>query len=232
MTDTFRALYAEGGIARFYDGFTFAAVQGPLARFGSIAANEYAMAAMRLLAPERMALATGFGSLLAALWRLFLMPIDTCKTVAQVGGRTALREVLSGARKGHLSRFYAGAGATMLSTAVAHYPWFVTYNLLQHYLSVPQTRLRRIARDALVGFSASTVSDIVANPVRVLKTMKQADAISGNGKVLSYRDSIAVIQSSSEGILGLLHRGLLARMTTNGVQSILFCILLGMQHTK
>lgn len=39
-------LYAEGGLERFYRGISFALVQGPLSRFGSIAANSLAESAL------------------------------------------------------------------------------------------------------------------------------------------------------------------------------------------
>ena len=37
-------LYAEGGVARLYQGFPFALVQGPLSRFGDTAANAFVLA--------------------------------------------------------------------------------------------------------------------------------------------------------------------------------------------
>ena len=35
-------------------------------------------------------MATLFGTILASLWRILLMPVDTCKTVLQVEGEISL----------------------------------------------------------------------------------------------------------------------------------------------
>lgn len=46
MVDTVRALYAEGGVPRFYAGIWAALLQGPLSRFGDTAANAGTLAAL------------------------------------------------------------------------------------------------------------------------------------------------------------------------------------------
>jgi hypothetical protein len=38
--ETFKRLYNEGGIARFYSGLPYALVSSPISRFGDTAANE------------------------------------------------------------------------------------------------------------------------------------------------------------------------------------------------
>jgi len=227
--ETFQALYRDGGIPRFYKGFGFAVMQGPLAKFGSIASNEYSLLACKRFFPSNMALVTATGSVLAAIWRLLLMPIDTCKTVAQVGGAPALHDLLSRAAGGDFGRLYRGGSATMLSTAIAHYPWFLTYNALQRLLPVPTPRARRVARDAFVGFAASTASDLVANPMRVLKTLKQSVGLE-RSETLTYSEALSLVMEGPGGLWSLFHRGLWARMVTNGVQSMIFTILLGAQR--
>lgn len=79
--DAFRKLYSDGGVRRFYSGFEFAILQGPLAKFGSVAANDLAVELFRVFpnSAVSIALSTALGSLLGALWRVLLMPIDTCK---------------------------------------------------------------------------------------------------------------------------------------------------------
>ena len=105
------SLYNQGGAMRFYQGVSYAIVQGPLSRFGSVAANEgnihwtiiiecFIMYIISVGARElvkilyinndsrNVFLSTGLGSILAAIWRILLMPIDTCKTVLQVEGNS------------------------------------------------------------------------------------------------------------------------------------------------
>lgn len=50
------------------------------------------------------------GSILAALWRILLMPLDTCKTVLQVEGQRGFNMLLSQVlTNGNIGRLYQGA---------------------------------------------------------------------------------------------------------------------------
>jgi hypothetical protein len=81
-TVAMKTLYADGGIPRFYRGLLPALIQGPLARFGDIAANTGTLAGFNSFestAGLPLALKTGAASLAAGLFRIVLMPIDTLK---------------------------------------------------------------------------------------------------------------------------------------------------------
>jgi Mitochondrial carrier protein len=70
MFEALRELYRQGGIYRFYRGLPYAIIQGPLARFGGIAANDAAIvfAAYLTSQPEQVSkgiLSTALGSILA-----------------------------------------------------------------------------------------------------------------------------------------------------------------------
>ena len=77
-----RTLYADGGIPRFYRGVLPVLVQGPLSRFGDTAANTGVLTLLDNLEATRN-LNVGFktvaASASAALFRIFLMPVDTVK---------------------------------------------------------------------------------------------------------------------------------------------------------
>merc|ERR1719373_316230 len=79
-------LYKEGGLARFYRGVLPALLQGPLSRFGDTAANTGVLTLLDNMDATKD-LAVGFktvaASASAAMFRIFLMPIDTCKTTMQ-----------------------------------------------------------------------------------------------------------------------------------------------------
>jgi hypothetical protein len=118
----------DGGIPRFYRGLSFALVQAPLARFVSTAANDGVEVFMAngqptqsCWGPGRTTVVAGF---VVGLWRMLLVPIDTCKTVLQVdsveGFRYLMRRVKAG-KIGVLS--YQRAIANALSAFVGHYPW-------------------------------------------------------------------------------------------------------------
>jgi hypothetical protein len=74
------ALMNDGGIPRFYRGLSFALIQAPLSRFVSTAANdgvEFFLGSVRpQWGPGRTTVVAGF---VVGLWRMILMPIDTCK---------------------------------------------------------------------------------------------------------------------------------------------------------
>jgi hypothetical protein len=85
-----RTLYADGGIPRFYRGVLPALLQGPLSRFGDTAANTGMLTLMDSYESTRnlnVGLKTVSASAAAAVWRIFLMPVDTVKTTMQVTGK-------------------------------------------------------------------------------------------------------------------------------------------------
>lgn len=70
MMEALRELYRQGGVYRFYRGLPYAIIQGPLARFGGVAANDAAIvfAAYITSQPEQLSkgiLSTALGSILA-----------------------------------------------------------------------------------------------------------------------------------------------------------------------
>ena len=77
-----RAIYADGGIPRFYRGVLPALFQGPLSRFGDTAANTGVLTLLDNLESTKnmnVGVKTVAASAAAACFRIFLMPIDTVK---------------------------------------------------------------------------------------------------------------------------------------------------------
>jgi Mitochondrial carrier protein len=114
---------------------------------------------------------------------------------------------------------YNGALAAASATFVGHYPWFFTYNLLSEKIPKQDTQLGELGRRAILGFSASAVSDTCSNSIRVVKVYKQ-----------SYPEQISYVQVISKvvqesGVSGLMFRGLETKILANGLQGILFSIL-------
>jgi hypothetical protein len=75
-------LYADGGIPRFYRGVIPALIQGPLSRFGDTAANTGVLTLLNHVEATKdlnVGIKTACASLGAALFRIFLMPVDTVK---------------------------------------------------------------------------------------------------------------------------------------------------------
>lgn len=222
MTTALQTLYGQGGIARFYKGYTFALIQAPLSRFGDTAANAGMLSVLNELpqtANWPLAVKTACASVTAGFMRIGLMPIDTVKTVLQVEGSNGWNVLRSKLAERGPSILFHGSIATSLATFVGHYPWFVTYNYLNRMLPVPaSTDTKKIlVRSAAIGFTASVVSDTVSNSIRVIKTTRQTSNA-------SYSESILHVLEK-DGWRGLFGRGLKTKIVTNGMQGLMFSVL-------
>lgn len=222
IKDTVKKLYAEGGIPRFYKGVSVAMVQGPISRFGDTFANTLFLTLMEKYENTKnlpiMAKTLG-ASLTAALFRIFLTPVDTLKTILQVEGKAGIRILTNKINKNGPTVLYHGAIATSAATFVGHYPWFSTYNFLNAKIPQYTDGVKKFARQAVIGFCASVISDSISNSLRVIKTTKQ-----------TYQTAVTYPQVVREilakhGVMGLLGRGLKIRIVTNGTQGLMFSVL-------
>ncbi len=133
---------------------------------------------------------------------------------------------------------YQGAVAQAAATAVGHFPWFLTYNFMNDRIpdvATSEDLFLSLARSAFLGLSASCVSDVCSNSLRVIKTTKQtarlgkiddgsAPAEIEKAKQLSYADIVKQI-IETDGIKGLFGRGLQTRLLTNAIQGAVFSVL-------
>jgi hypothetical protein len=230
LMPTLRLLHAQGGWKRFYAGYPAAIVQAPLSRFCDTAANAGMMSLLDTLPETRdvpLPLKTAGASLSAAFMRTALMPIDTVKTMMQVEGSKQGWVALKDKWRAHgAGIFFHGAAGTSVAVVAGHYPWFLTYNALNAY--VPDTfpwmgmgnaKIGSLIRAAGIGFCASVASDTTSNAVRVLKTYKQTSK-----EPISYAETYRRIVET-DGIVGLLGRGLKTKIMANGLQGLLFSVL-------
>jgi hypothetical protein len=153
-----------------------------------------------------------------------------------VEGRAGFQALLRRAlREGQVKLLYAGASAVFLGTLTSQLPWFLTYNYLQ--LVVPRAAglssdLPNLARTAAITFCASTVSDLFANPLRVLKVSKQSRSAAnatGDGPPAE-TGYLGIMRSiiAKEGVFGFFTRGLTTRMFINSLSSIIFTVVFGL----
>ena len=75
------------------------------------------------------------------------------------------------------------------------------------------------SRSAIIGFTASVISDTVSNSLRVIKTYRQV-----NSTRISYFDAAKAV-IAVDGWRGLLGRGLKTRILANGLQGLMFVVL-------
>jgi hypothetical protein len=225
MRVAFHELYSEGGIARFYAGAQPALLQGPLSRFGDTAANAGVLEVFRSAGALKgrkvpVIVQTASASVVAALWRVLLSPIDTLKTSMQVHGSQSGVEILTlKVRQNGLGTLFHGAGAVAVATWMGHFPWFLMYNTMQQRLPEAQTTTGKMVRNAFIGFSGAVVSDVTSNSLRVLKTVRQTSPAP-----ITYVTALRSIMRES-GMKGLMFRGLSSKLIANALQSIMFTVL-------
>ena len=193
-----------------------------MSRFGDTAANAGVLALMDSYDETRhmpVAAKTAAASAAAGAWRVALMPVDAFKTTMQVHGARGAEVVVRKVLERGPRALYHGAAASAGATMAGHFPWFSTYNAADAWLPEQQERLPRLCRSALMGFSASLVSDCVSNSARVVKTTRQTAL-----HPLSYPDTVRHIVAR-DGVLGLMGRGLQTRLLSNGLQGVVFSVV-------
>lgn len=215
-----KTLYADGGIPRFYRGVLPALIQGPLSRFGDTAANTGVLTLLNSMESTKdlgVSVKTVAASASAALFRIFLMPVDTVKTTMQVTGKFS--NVVTKVKTSGIPVLYHGSLAAASATFVGHYPWFFTYNYLSEKIPKQDTQLAELGRRAILGFCSSAISDTCSNSIRVIKVYKQSST-----EAISYPQVVKNVIAES-GLKGLFFRGLETKILANGMQGILFSIL-------
>ncbi len=196
-------------------------VQGPISRFGDTFSNTLFLTFLGNFQQTKkipVLIQTMGSSITAGLFRIFLVPVDTLKTILQVEGKNALSILSNKFSQGGIRVFFHGALASAAATTVGHYPWFFTYNYLGANLPQYTDKKKKLLRQAFIGFSSSVFSDIVSNSLRVVKTTKQTSK-----ELLSYRQTVQTI-ISSDGISGLFGRGLKIKIITNGISGLMFSV--------
>ena len=213
--DTLKLLYKDGGIPRFYRGYLFALMNGPISRFGDTAMNDFAQ---RYFENQNMFLRTAIGSLGATTWRILIMPNDACKSHLQIHGKEGLNILKGKIRKQGVPVLWNGAGASISANFIGHYPWFLSYNYLQEKL--PKWNDGRDSlRSMGIGFTSSTLSDTVSNSIRVLKINRQT-SIESQTYTEAFRQIV-----KREGLLNFMTRGLKTKILINGIQSSMFVLI-------
>eukprot|EP00403_Amphidinium_massartii_P025491 CAMPEP_0178405230 /NCGR_PEP_ID=MMETSP0689_2-20121128/18292_1 /TAXON_ID=160604 /ORGANISM="Amphidinium massartii, Strain CS-259" /LENGTH=292 /DNA_ID=CAMNT_0020026239 /DNA_START=77 /DNA_END=952 /DNA_ORIENTATION=+ len=222
LKEVLTKLWNEGGIARLYRGlFPWAIFQAPLSRFGDVAANDLVMSLSKAFLPQvPVSITTVMGSMSGASWRILITPIDTCKTVLQTEGSEGWAMLKQKVANGGVTVLWAGWEGNYVANVVGNYPWFATMNFLSKNVPVPTGQLAKLIRSAVLGAIASSVSDVVSNSIRVVKTKKQTDSDPNAGYVKAAKEIM-----DKDGIQGLLFRGLDTRVYTNVLQGAFFTVL-------
>merc|ERR1712150_25923 len=123
-------------------------------------------------------------------------------------------------RKGGPLVLWSGWEGNYVANVIGNYPWFATMNVLQKNIGVPEGNLAKLVRSAFIGAIASSVSDVVSNGIRVIKTKKQTHEDASVGYVSAAKEVI-----EKDGVYGIFFRGLETRIYTNVLQGAFFTVL-------
>ncbi len=120
------------------------------------------------------------GAVSKAVCILLAEPLATLNTFLNVQGVKHLHLLRSKIRTGGLRILWDGAGLLTIGGALGHYlysPLFSGINSRLPRVDQASHPLRCIARDFLVHFLASVVSDAASHPAKVVATMKRASLV-------------------------------------------------------
>jgi len=218
---TVKELWKEGGILRFYRGIHWAMLQAPLSRFGDTFANSWSLSLVSVLMPgSQMFVGTALGVSLSSAWRVLLIPIDTIKTASQVHGEAACNVLMDKVKEGGILQLWSGAVASFAANWAQNFPWWVTLNTIESLWPAPVDPAMATLRHGITGMVASIVADCIPNPLRILKTVRQVSPNVDAGYMDIWRNIV-----KTDGITGLLFRGLSTRILTNVLQGSFFSVV-------
>ena len=278
FTNTLKILYKEGGISRFYRGFTPNLIHTPLARFGDIYANFAILHYFKNLENlennnnninnqfnsninnhinidnYNLAIYTFYGSILSGLWRVSILPLDTCKIICQVQGKNGYNILRNKINVGGLRVLYYGGLGAFSSTIISYFPWFLTYNYLNNFIDSNNKKIlfsnSNILNDKDVNIKQN--SDIKQYPDSkynndTINNLCKYTFICFTSSVISdivsnFINVIKVSKQSSKNLLSydkvinniinkngykeLFTRGLKTRIIINGIQGVIIVLFL------
>ncbi len=156
-------------------------------------------------------------STLTSISKLLLTPLDTLSNSYQVNGSKLGKKYLIIKYKNiGITSLYNGLTPNLLISFIGHYIWFSSFSYLDY--NIQDYYLNNNIRNGLIGFTSSILSDIVINPIRIVKTIKQSEK-----KNTSYKEIIEKTFSSE--INKNIFRGMYLRTFINAFNSSIYVIL-------
>ena len=212
-SDAFKYLYNTGGFRRFYNGCIPSLIMGTSCRFGDVISYKYLEKQNHLSQIQKSSLA----SLSSMVWRINLMPLDTLDHMLQAHGKKGIHIIKDKVKNQGPSVLYYGGLAWSVTNFVGYIGWFYTYSLMEKYNS--NNKIDPNIYSVIEGFTCTSISDIITNPIRVLKTYRQTSP----DQITYYQTYKKIVNEF--GLSSLLLRGLKTRIIMHGIQNSLFVIL-------
>ncbi|CAM9829981.1 unnamed protein product [Discosporangium mesarthrocarpum] len=220
------SLWREGGIVRFYRGLVPSLAVVPFCRFGDTLFNSLALHSLQGVrlgnaqVQVPVEVSTLIGSLGAGAFRAVILPLDTLKVLMQVEGKAGTLTLKKKITEHGVGALYQGSLAYGAGSVMGHYPWYLTYNLLEEKVPQRSALGARRTRSAGIGFAASVVSAMTSNVFRVLKVHRQS-----HPEGVTYRQTIEQIKTKDGSLRGVFGRGLWGRVGASALQGMVFSVM-------
>ena len=208
---TFNNLFQSKESFRFYRGIIPNIMKAMVGRNSDILFHKYYTNKLNSN-QEYIALISGLSS---SVIKATTMPFDTVSNLYQIHGKSA-KDIINKQFKNEDYFFYRGTGAYMALTCLGSSTWLYTYSKLKE----KELHKNMNVNNALIGVSSSIMSDIIVNPIRILKTYKQS-----NQDYISYSQIIKRIIKEEKNIFNAYFRGYGLRMSLNAFNSGIFMVL-------
>jgi hypothetical protein len=208
---TFKTLYNNKGLISFYRGFIPSILKITIGRNSDILLHKFYTQNLNA-SKAHIALISGLTS---SVLKLGIMPLDTVSNLYQVHGKKA-KEIIKKQYKNENYFFYRGTMAYMTLSGIGSSAWLYTYSRLNDI----NLHKNKNINNALIGVSSSIVSDLVVNPIRILKTYKQSSS-----DYISYKNIIKNVIKMDGNFMKSYFRGYGLRMGLNAFNSGLFMVL-------
>lgn len=193
--NTFKVLWKDHDRLRFYRGFLPSVMKGCTGKTADIALFTYLNKSI-----ERKEYVPLVAACCASSIKMALMPLDTISNIYQVHGIKGKSEI-----KGNLYR-----GTMMYGTihAISSSIWLSCFTNVRSHCHFKNDNLNHM----YTGFTCSLLTDIIVNPLRIIKTKKQAFSQNRTYKELY------------KSIKGSFYNGFGTRLLYNGINSALFVL--------
>lgn len=196
IKDTFQALKKNPDFFRFYRGFTPALLKSSIGRTSDITIYKY----MDEKFKTSKEIAAITGGILSSSIKVTIMPLDTISNTLQVHGKNGIKHL-----KGNL---YRGTLAYASIHSVNSSLWLLNYSYFKEHKPFKNNNFNHI----YTGFTCSLISDLVINPLRVIKTNKQV-----------FSDNTPYMELI-KNLKGLFYRGFAMRLILNALNGSMFVL--------
>ena len=163
-------------------------------------------------------------SIITSLLKLSLSPLDTISNSYQVNGYKLGKDYIKKKYNIYgIRSLYYGFTPNLGISFIGHYIWFSSYSYMDYYFQndknvINNNILNKNIKNGIIGFSSSVLSDLIVNPLRIIKTIKQSSK-----ENLTYQEIIK--NTFSNQIDKNILRGMYLRTFINAFNSSIYVIL-------